>query len=858
MGPTATAPARSMRHYLRASTLQPTVAVVGNLRLTRTGSWWADYLVDGMDYGLRDVDDKDQVRQLHQQFFQEVPDYTLLAGISAPMDFSEAMRRMVTENDLALEDYIAECNAQAARLEMLAPRTRLYWLSMPLDQNFRHGQAGTRLLNKSMLTGSDDEPSAEDMDKAITKAAELSARLAEIVSLTPVTDQQMRWLWDHHISRGLDAGPCPPVRHSRIRAGIRTFTEALFDEGANADRMTNATSWWQRNTPSFGRISKISRPDAEDPRTTYQCMLTVKSFPSDEMIFPGGSEFFQLADSLTGRGDDAVIDWALRIRRVPRNEVLARNVKTLRQIDEQMDQRDGETSFGTSMLTEKAFALADYNRLIEGADDEVEIRFTPIFAVGATDRTKAQAAVNELTRACKSKRITLEAPLGAQRELWMSMVPGAHHTKAVDACVHITTSADVAAFVPCVSARVGDAQGPIVGINLTSGCFEPVHLDITGKTARQEAASVATVGQPGGGKTYFLQTILGQIIDKGGQVLAVDRTELGEYAEWARGLTNPTVIDLAEPKYSMDPLRVFSRDEAAGRTLDLLLPLINVSATSSAAGVLQRMLQPDTRDDNDVHGLAGLVSFLTSSEVPQEFQTSEVIELANLLRFWRNDPNAAALFDPTLPPLRLDSSATIIRTHRLQLPTDADINSEHLFSQLSPTKHMGRALYGLTATIARRAFFAVENRHRLGVYALDEAHHLTTTHGGPQVITEFARDGRKNNAAIVMGSQDPDDYAELTDFFTTLVVFKQTKENQARKSLKWLGLDPDANPGLVKDLRYHTSPAGKDGQRPPEHRRGECYIRDVALNVARMKTLGPALQRRSERMNTNAPTARRR
>ncbi|MGV7852651.1 hypothetical protein PJM29_31255, partial [Mycobacterium kansasii] len=82
------------------------------------------------------------------------------------------------------------------------------------------------------MTGSDDEPSAEDMDKAITKAAELSARLAEIVSLTPVTDHQMRWLWDHHISRGLDAGPCPPVRHSRIRAGIRTFTEALFDDGA--------------------------------------------------------------------------------------------------------------------------------------------------------------------------------------------------------------------------------------------------------------------------------------------------------------------------------------------------------------------------------------------------------------------------------------------------------------------------------------------------------------------------------------------------------------------------------------------------------------------------------------------------
>lgn len=853
---TATAPTRSLRQHLRASTLQPTVAIAGNLRLSRAGTWWADYLLDGMDYGLRDVGDKDQVRQLHQNLIQEVPDYTLLAGFSVPADLTATMRRMISQDDLHLRDYVNECNAQAARLEQLRPRNRLYWLSMPLDQHFRNGVAGSRLMKLDLL--GDNQPTQEDLEQAAAKAADLAEKLSAIVSLQPVTERQMRWLWDHHISRGRDAGPCPPPHEGRIRAGVRTFTEALFDEGANADRMgADNAGWWQRHTPSFGRIVKVSRPDADDPRATYQCMLTVKSFPSDEMIFPGGTEFFQLADSITSRGDKAVIDWAIRIRKVSRNEVLARNIKTLRQIDEQMDQRDGETSFGTSMLTEKAYALADYNRLIEGADDEVEIRFTPIFAVGAKTHAAATAAVNELTRACKSKRITLEAPLGAQRELWMSMVPGSHHTRAVDACVHISTSADVAAFVPCVSARVGDMTGPMIGVNLTSGCFEPIHLDIVGKTARQEAASLATVGQPGGGKTYFLQTVLGGIIDQGGQVLAVDRTERGEYAEWARGLTKPTVIDLSDPDYSMDPLRVFDRHEAAGRTLDLLLPLINLSATDSAANLLQRMLAPDFRDNHDIVSLPDLVSFITGPDLPDEFRCGEITALGNLLNFWVSDRNAAVLFDPNLAPLRLDSAATIIRTHRLQLPQVEEIHSPHLFKQLTPTKHMGRALYGLTATIARRTFFDPRNLDRLGVYALDEAHHLTTTHGGPQVVTEFARDGRKHNAAIVMGSQDPDDYADLTDFFTTLVVFKQTKENQARKSLRWLGLDPDANPQLVKDLRYHTSPAGKDGKQPPEHRRGECYIRDAALNIARMKTLGPALQRRAERMNTNAPGARR-
>jgi hypothetical protein len=134
-----------------------------------------------------------------------------LGASSSPRErhITEAMRRMVSEDDLDLDDYIAECNAQAARLESLRPRRRLYWLSMPLDQNFRHGPAGSRLLPSSILSGGDGQPTVEDIDKAVSKAAELAARLKDIVTLTPVTDRMMRWLWDQHISRGLDAGPCP-------------------------------------------------------------------------------------------------------------------------------------------------------------------------------------------------------------------------------------------------------------------------------------------------------------------------------------------------------------------------------------------------------------------------------------------------------------------------------------------------------------------------------------------------------------------------------------------------------------------------------------------------------------------------
>ncbi|MDO2986850.1 ATP-binding protein [Mycobacteroides abscessus subsp. abscessus] len=838
------APARGLQQRLRTNTLQPTIATAGNLRYTRANSWWADYIVEGKDWGLRDLGDKEQVRYEHQLLFQEIPDYSLLGGFSVPLDLAEQMRLTINPDSWARgnPDYIEECNAQADRLDLLAPRTRLYWLSMPLDQKFRQG------LLLADLNG-DQQPTAEDVEAAADRAAKLEDSLANIITLKPVTGFQMRWLWDHHISRGIGAGPCPPATEGRIRAGLRSFTQAMLDEGANADRAKS--SWFQRRKPSFEPVVKISQPDQDDPRVTYQRMLTVKSFPTEEMIFPGGTEFLATADTVTGRGDTAIVDWVMRIRQVPRHEVLARNVKTLRQIDEQMDQRDGETGFGHNMLAEKADMLARYHKRIEGADDEVEIRFTPIFAVGAATKEDAENAATELKRACKSMKIILAEQIGAQKELWMSMVPGSHHRRAIDTCVHITPSEDAAGFVPFTSASVGDDRGPIIGINLTSGGFEPVRLNIVAKSSQEEAASVATVGQPGGGKTHCLQTLGTQAVDEGGQVMAIDRTEVGEYAEWARGLTNPKIIDPTQPEYSMDPLVVFDRYEAADRTLDLLLPLINVGTTSPAAAQLKLILEPNSRDDNEIHCLADLNYFLASEHLPAEYRTSEIKAVSDMLNFWASNQNGDVLFKKNLPPMELTADITVVRTHRLQLPTEEEVSSPHLYKEINPTKHFGRAIYNLTATIGRRAFFA--NKYRFGGLISDEAHHLTQTQGGAQVVTEFALDGRKHNAACFLGSQSPDHYRELTEFFTTLITFRQAKENQARKSIQFLGLDPDAHPDLVKALRFQTSPPGKDGSRPPVHRRGEGYIRDHLGRVARFKALGPALERRASRMNTNVP-----
>ena len=75
---------------------------------------------------------------------------------------------------------------------------------MPLDQKFRTGPAGSRLLSMDFISGTVTTPTEEEVDAAAIAAHKLANKLDSIITMTPVTGRQLRWLWDHNISRGLD------------------------------------------------------------------------------------------------------------------------------------------------------------------------------------------------------------------------------------------------------------------------------------------------------------------------------------------------------------------------------------------------------------------------------------------------------------------------------------------------------------------------------------------------------------------------------------------------------------------------------------------------------------------------------
>ena len=73
-------------------------------------------------------------------------------------------------------------------------------------------------------------------------------------------------------------------------------------------------------------------------------------------------------------------------------------------------------------------------------------------------------------------------------------------------------------------------KGPIIALNLSGRRNEPVHLEWWREPLKDASSAIAIAGELGAGKTWLIMYMLFHLVDIGGQFLAIDRTDSGEYA----------------------------------------------------------------------------------------------------------------------------------------------------------------------------------------------------------------------------------------------------------------------------------------------------------------------------------------
>ncbi|MDN5798173.1 MAG: ATP-binding protein, partial [Intrasporangium sp.] len=184
----------------------PTRSMAANLRWTRSGTVWADWILTGLPYGLRPTKDKHGVRALHQALIRSLPGESLLIGVCSGLDPAAVVEKMLECVDLAsCPDWVAECEATMDSLDLIGPGQRIYWLSVPLgvdkpsDRALEPFHAATADLRDRIGLPRAPIP-AGDVQRRLAQAARVAESIPSPFNPPPPTPPPQVW------------GPEPTIR----------------------------------------------------------------------------------------------------------------------------------------------------------------------------------------------------------------------------------------------------------------------------------------------------------------------------------------------------------------------------------------------------------------------------------------------------------------------------------------------------------------------------------------------------------------------------------------------------------------------------------------------------------------------
>lgn len=354
--------------------------------------------------------------------------------------------------------------------------------------------------------------------------------------------------------------------------------------------------------------------------------------------------------------------------------------------------------------------------------------------------------------------------------------------------------------------------------------------------------------------TYLLKELAGFAVDDGAQVVTIDNTTEGEWAHFASmSVEDALIVQCQEPNYSMDLLRVFGPDRGSGPMLGFLTALMQTGLNTSKGVVLASVLTPAYLNEHDLNSTAAVMRHLLAGECDLE----GALEVGNHMRTHAARPHARVVFDDDLPVATFNSPFIIFRTNGLRLPDRDVLTNEHLFTSMPPEQVFGRAYYALLAQAV--AEIAALDRSRFTFWPVDEAAGLMLSPEGEAGTVRFVREGRRNNQAAALGSQNPSaDFGSKTlkELLTIRLMMRIGSEPLAADNLQWVGLD-EKDPGFqhqVERLTKQTSPQDEDGN-VPAGRRGEGILRDSRGDIAWIQVRQPGNPLRRAALESDPPPA---
>ncbi|GHG04287.1 ATP-binding protein [Streptomyces filamentosus] len=840
--------------------------IVDHLVWSASGTVWAVWSLTPA--GSRYMPDRtrEQITAHVTSLVRSLPGRARLFGLCARIDAGEVVQATLDGVDYRRHGAWAE--VAEAQLRLLAGEDldepvdmyrRTLWLAVPLPAVGGRGQwqatAGTAWSELAGLLGLPPAPvGTGEVAEYRERAGQVEAELGGGVGLRRATPAEIVWMHQHAVGRGLDGellgeAERSPLRGSRMTGGrLRSPSHADLGQvrlleggrpetaaGPSSARRPARTGQGRGSGGVWGSVAgrRWLQVDSE-AGTSYQAHLALAEMPA--RFTAVGGEFFAELDRMP-----FAVDWTVDLTTIASEKVVEAVTKKKRDLVDQADQYAARRATGLpDALHDAADDLGDLSARASRSSVEVEVQSVTALTVwGATPAECDQRAAAVQAR-LKGANYRLVRPVGGQEELFTLGLPATVTPPAVRQYVQHELGEDWAMHGALHGQSFGDPTGAMVGYSQDLGTISPVLLNIADAPARNASASFALAGDLGGGKSTLLKLITSSVVDRGGRAIAIDRTKSREWARFARSAApgRCQVVDAATADMSIDPLRVFADPEAGARyALSYLTVQLGVGAMTEHGALLKTAVKRAAAAPG--RSMALVLDALEDMAREDSARGQRAAALVEWLRVAADEPLAAAVFDPALPPLDLAGDLTsdfvVITTTGLTLPPrEAATNPELLRAQ--PLEALiGRAVLYLIAAIARETAFTDP---RFTLLPLDEAYWLTSSAEGQALIDEIVYDGRKHGAGVGLGCHDVLELGTSTTqgLLAYRFLARTADPVLAARGLTWLGL-PGDDEELLRMVTTDLSPYGR-----PE-RAGEFLARDPRMNTGRFKVLVPGLTR---------------
>ncbi|MFF4137453.1 ATP-binding protein [Streptomyces mirabilis] len=858
--------------------------IAGHLVWSTHGSVWALYrLHPGPDaHGRREetvqgtyvpaaVRDEQLAKITH--LIRSLTGAPRLFGLCAQVDPGEIALRMIEgiepgdQPPGSTHPWVENVEATLDLLGEQEMHRRTLWLAVPLQNDAAGGQVTASLgaiwADVAPMLGMRAAPVARrEVTSYREQASRVEAALAGGIAFRPARPAEIVWMIQHALHRGLAEPLLAEAETSELYGGqirdgvLRSpsyadlgqvrLQEGGIDPGLDdVDELKSAggitrsgrRAWWRLNTGSpLGRRWLQVETDAE---VGYQAQLALAECPP--AVSQDAADLFAQLEML-----DFPVDYTVDLALVPAEKARDQVRREKNELIDQADQYDARPTGMPASLTDAAHDLGELDARLSRTSVEVEVQSVTVLTVWGPTAAVCDARARALAALLGGADYRAVRPAGLQEALFTLGLPGAARHGVVREFTQHQVSEDWALGGAFTAAEVGDPNGMFLGIDLDCGTTRPVMINVADAPKQDASASMGIIGDLGAGKSVLEKLISESVWARGGVAICIDRTPVREWATFARTAAagRCQIIDAAQAEVSIDPLRMFDGPEGRHYALSYLTLQLGIGPMSTNGEVLHHAVERAAAGDApSMHRVLQVLDEMAGAEAGKRQDAAAT--LAGLIRVVAGNPLAAMVFDPTLPPVRLDASSAsdmiVITTTGLKLPPKAAFDKPEVLHQQPLEALIGRAVLYLIAAIARQTAF--EDPERFTAVVLDELYWLTSSAEGTALVHEILHDGRKHGAGLLAGSHDAAELGPDRGLMAYRALARTADRERARRGLEFLGLDPN-DPELLRLVTTGLSPVGQRG------REGEFLIACPRQNTGRIKVVIPRIERISSSITT--------